>query len=237
MSHCSPAKKKGAQSLRKGTTALVSKLRLSETHFTSGYHTTYHQRGSIHNSYLWVEVNDPFLSLVLSSGVALQSFRNPTLKQEAFFHFLSTSLTFSEYFTTFIRRPSHKSKSWFIFHLLFLPIYCSHRLILDSPPGALVWGCEVHDGSVGGWIALPAISWLFICRCVCVLYNLWVSTMASNAFPLHRWDNGNARVNSVPLVDCNWISGMSGANRRSGKLQPSCPPFLWLHYDPSALLC
>lgn len=41
--HIVPLQKKGAQSLRKGTTALVSKLRLRETHFD----TTYHQRGSI----------------------------------------------------------------------------------------------------------------------------------------------------------------------------------------------
>ena len=65
-------------------------------------------------------------------------------------------------------RTSHKSKSWFILHLLFLPVYLSYRAHPPPPTGALVWGFEVHDGSVGGWIALPAISWLFICRCVCV---------------------------------------------------------------------
>lgn len=50
MSHCSPAKK-GAQSLRKRTTALVSKLRLRETHFNSEYHITDLWRGSIQNSF------------------------------------------------------------------------------------------------------------------------------------------------------------------------------------------
>lgn len=130
-----------------------------------------------------------------------------------FFHFQSTCLTFSGHFMTFIR-TSH------IEVLIYISFIVPSNLTAPtgSPPGVLVWGCEVHDGSVGGWIALPAISWLFICRCVCVLYNLWVSTMASNAFLLHRWDNGNARVSSVPQVDCNWISMMSGANLRSGKL-------------------
>ena len=134
-------------------------------------------------------------------------------------------------------RTSHKSKSWFILHLLFLPVYLSYRAHPPPPHWCIsmrVWGAWRFSG----WLNSFASHFLAIYMqvCVCVYCNLWVSTMASNAFPLHRWDNGNARVNSVPQVDCNWISVMSGANLRSGELQPSCPPIVWLYYDPSALL-
>lgn len=42
-----PLQRKGAQSLRKRTRALVSKLRLSEAPFSSEYHITNHQHGWI----------------------------------------------------------------------------------------------------------------------------------------------------------------------------------------------
>lgn len=90
---------------------------------------------------------------------------------------LFTYMTFSPDFMTFIRRTSHKSNSWFMSHLSSPLIYCSYRPLLDSPLAALVWECEVHDGWVGGWRALPAIWWLFICRCVyCRIYecSVWL---------------------------------------------------------------
>lgn len=100
-----------------------------------------------------------------------------------------------------------------------------------------VWSAWWFSGWLNSFASHFLPIYMQVCVCVCVLCNLCVSTMASNAFPLHRWDNGNARVNSVPQVDCYWISLVSGANLRSGKLQPSCLSFVWLYYIHSVLLC
>lgn len=156
-----PCKKKEAQSLRKRTTALVSKLRLRGTLFLRECHVT--------------EVR----SAALMSGIEVHLLAASLLKKTLF-----TSKTFMTLPNTLILWTPHKSMLWFMFPLLFPSIDCSYRMILDPlPSSALARGCEVHGGSVGGSIALWAISELFICRCVCAVYNLWDSATACNALP------------------------------------------------------